>query len=87
MLVEWGGALRWMRSTLPAETMRAAARDAGGHATLFRRGSLSGAQAGGIEAAGCFSPLDPALLRIHQRLKAEFDPAGVFNHGRLYPGL
>ncbi len=87
MLVEWGGALRWMRSTLPAETMRAAARDAGGHATLFRRGSLSDAQASGIEAAGCFSPLDPALLRIHQRLKAEFDPAGVFNHGRLYPGL
>jgi len=36
---------------------------------------------------GCFAPLDPALMRIHQRLKAEFDPAGVFNHGRLYPGL
>ena len=87
VLLEWGGSLRWMRSTLPAEAMRAAARDAGGHATLFRRGGMPGAQDGGIEASGCFSPLDPALLRIHQRLKAEFDPAGVFNHGRLYPGL
>jgi len=25
------------------------------------------------------SPLD----RIHQRLKAEFDPAGIINHGNL----
>ncbi len=85
LLVEWGGALRWLRSDAPATGLREAARAAGGHATLFRRGS-GGA---GPDAArpGCFAPLDPALLRIHQRLKAEFDPAGVFNHGRLYPGL
>jgi len=24
------------------------------------------------------------LLRIHRELKHEFDPAGIFNRGRLY---
>jgi glycolate oxidase FAD binding subunit len=90
-LIEWGGALRWLRTDAPAGVLREAAHAAGGHATLFRRGrgdrdSNSGAPRLDTKA-GCFAPLDPALLRIHQRLKAEFDPAGVFNHGRLYPGL
>lgn len=83
-LLEWGGALRWVRSAQPADVLRAAAREAGGHATLFRRGRSAAAQGA---QPGCFAPLEPTLLRIHQRLKAEFDPAGVFNHGRLYPGL
>jgi glycolate oxidase FAD binding subunit len=29
------------------------------------------------------SPLD----RIHRELKKSFDPSGLFNPGRLYPGL
>jgi glycolate oxidase FAD binding subunit len=29
----------------------------------------------------------PALSTLHQRLKAQFDPAGIFNRGRLYPDL
>jgi glycolate oxidase FAD binding subunit len=87
-LVEWGGALRWLRSDAPATVLRDAARAAGGHATLFRRGNGAGdTGTPRNDPAGCFAPLDPALLRIHQRLKAEFDPAGIFNHGRLYPGL
>jgi glycolate oxidase FAD binding subunit len=77
-LVEWGGALRWLRSRADAATLRAAAAHAGGHATLFR---------GGDKAAGVFAPLAPALLRLHQELKAAFDPAGVFNPGRLHPGF
>ncbi len=56
-------------------TIRDAAARAGGHATLFR---------GGDKAAGVFHPLAPAVARIHQRLKAEFDPHGVLNRGRLY---
>lgn len=75
-LVEWGGALRWLRSGADAATVRAAAAQAGGHATLFR---------GGDKAAGVFAPLAPALARLHRELKAAFDPAGVFNPGRLYP--
>jgi glycolate dehydrogenase FAD-binding subunit len=78
LLVEWGGALRWLRSGADAATVRAAAAHAGGHATLFR---------GGDKAAGVFAPLAPALLRLHRALKAAFDPAGVFNPGRLHPDI
>ncbi|HTO50260.1 MAG TPA: glycolate oxidase subunit GlcE [Burkholderiales bacterium] len=74
-LVEWGGALRWLKSRAEARTIRDAAARAGGHATLFR---------GGDKAAGVFHPLAPAVARIHQRLKAEFDPHGVLNRGRMY---
>jgi glycolate oxidase FAD binding subunit len=55
--------------------VRAAAEAAGGHATLFR---------GGDKSQGVFHPLKPALMKVHQRLKAAFDPAGVLNAGRMY---
>ena len=36
------------------------------------------------KAAGAFTrPAEP-LMRIHRSLKQAFDPAGVFNRGRLY---
>jgi glycolate oxidase FAD binding subunit len=31
-----------------------------------------------------FQPLTPAVLAIHRQLKNAFDPAGVFNRGRMY---
>ncbi|MBE7526286.1 MAG: hypothetical protein HS120_01065 [Burkholderiales bacterium] len=31
-----------------------------------------------------FHPLSPALLKIHQRLKQQFDPAGILNPQRMY---
>ncbi len=34
-----------------------------------------------------FQPLNPALLALHRRLKAAFDPKGILNPGRLYPEL
>ncbi|MEW5888916.1 MAG: glycolate oxidase subunit GlcE [Pseudomonadota bacterium] len=77
-LIEWGGALRWLKSDAPAAAIRAAAEQAGGHATLFR---------GGDRAAGVFHPLSPALLALHRNLKRAFDPEGIFNPGRLYPEL
>jgi glycolate oxidase FAD binding subunit len=77
-LIEWGGAQRWLRSTLPVAALRAHAAQSGGHATLFR---------GGDRSAGVFTPLSAAQQAIHQRLKAEFDPAGIFNVGRLIDGL
>jgi glycolate oxidase FAD binding subunit len=76
--IEWGGALRWLRTQAAATTVREAAARAGGHATLFR---------GGDKAAGVFAPLAPALARLHRELKAAFDPAGILNPGRLYPEL
>jgi glycolate oxidase FAD binding subunit len=74
--IEWGGAVRWLASGLPVETLREVAKKGGGHATLFR---------GDAPADGVFSPLTPALLSVHRNLKQRFDPRGIFNHGRLYP--
>ena len=75
-LIEWGGALRWWKTGAEAAAVRAVAKAAGGHATLFR---------GGERGAGVFTPLEPVLARLHRNVKAVFDPAGVFNRGRLYP--
>lgn len=78
-LIEWGGALRWVRGDQGAEQMRTVAAKAGGHATLFRGGDDLKA------SAGVFQPLSPVLLKIHRNLKQAFDPHGVFNRGRMYP--
>lgn len=75
-LVEWGGAQRWLRSRADAATVRSAAAAAGGHATLFRAADKS---------AGAFTPLPAVLMRLHRELKQAFDPAGIFNPGRMYP--
>ncbi|MFZ0398789.1 MAG: FAD-linked oxidase C-terminal domain-containing protein, partial [Methyloceanibacter sp.] len=34
-----------------------------------------------------FQPLDPPLAALTARLKAAFDPAGILNPGRMYPGV
>lgn len=77
-LIEWGGAQRWWRTDAEANLVRQAAARVGGHATLFR---------GGDRSAGVFTPLKPPVLELHRRLKAEFDPNGIFNPGRLVAGL
>jgi glycolate oxidase FAD binding subunit len=77
-MIEWGGALRWLRSFADPQVIRRRAAELGGSATLFR---------GGDRSLGVFAPLSPGVLAIHQRLKAEFDPAGVFNPGRMYAGV
>lgn len=74
-LLEWGGALRWLKSSAEADTVRTAAARAGGHATLFRARD---------KAAGVFAPLAPVLARLHRELKKSLDPAGILNPRRLY---
>lgn len=78
-LIEWSGAQRWLRSDAAGDEVRAQAQARGGHATLFRGGSAA------LRAGGVFTPPAAALAAIQRRLKAEFDPAGLFNRGRLYP--
>ena len=73
--IEWGGAQRWLKTTASASAVRAAAEQAGGHATLFK---------GGDKSVGVFHPLQPAVERIHCNLKNAFDPAGIFNPGRMF---
>jgi glycolate oxidase FAD binding subunit len=77
-LIEWGGALRWLRSDLAGREIRELASRAGGSATLFR---------GGDKSVGVFDTLSPVIATLNQRIKAQFDPNGIFNPGRMYPGL
>ncbi|MFC3109813.1 glycolate oxidase subunit GlcE [Undibacterium arcticum] len=81
-MIEWGGAQRWLKTSSDANSdaagIRASVAAAAGHACLFR---------GGDKSVGVFQPLAPAVARIHRNLKNAFDPAGIFNPGRMYPGL
>jgi glycolate oxidase FAD binding subunit len=78
-LVEWHGGQRWLWAPVSAlNQLRLASAEVGGTATLFRAPADDR-----TEPAERFSPLSPALYRIHERLKHEFDPNGVFNRGRL----
>ncbi len=82
-LIEWHGGQRWVRAEPgDAAGLREAAARAGGHATLFVPGERWTAP-----QPGRFSALASPLDRIHGALKREFDPAGIFNRGRLYPNL
>lgn len=74
-LIEWGGGLRWIAGELDAMQVRTSSEHAGGHAMAFR---------GGRGVVPVFHPLRPALAKIHRRLKAAFDPAGILNPGRMY---
>lgn len=74
--VDWHGAQRWLWAPASADVqIRAAAQAAGGSAMLFR----GRAPPGSSRFAALKAPLD----RIHRQLKAEFDPAGIFNPGRM----
>jgi glycolate oxidase FAD binding subunit len=74
-LLDWGGAQRWLYSDANIATIRRRVEEAGGHVTVFR---------GGDQADEKFQPLPAPLLAMHQRLKAGFDPHGIFNQGRMY---
>jgi glycolate oxidase FAD binding subunit len=77
-LIEWGGSLRWLSfadiDLANAHVAKRSTQPEGGTVSLYR-------QAG---AHSVFAPLDAASLKLHQRLKTEFDPNGIFNRGRLH---
>jgi len=77
-LIEWQGAQRWLWAPAAAAAeLRAAAAAVNGHATLFRAG------ADGAPGVPRFDRSSAAIEAITQRLRAEFDPAGIFNPGRM----
>ena len=82
---DWSGGLVW--AELPPTTDAGAAdvrrviATHGGHATLIR------AEPHVRAAVEVFQPLEPGLEKLSRRLKAAFDPAGILNPGRIYPGF
>jgi len=76
-LIDWGGQQRWLVSQAAGDEIRALATRHGGHACLFRG-------VGGSPVNAPFHPLPPALMTLHRRLKAQLDPHGLFNPGRMY---
>jgi glycolate oxidase FAD binding subunit len=76
-LIDWGGALRWY-ADVPAEVaVRQVVQASQGTALRWR----------GPSPASRFHPLPAAIASLHRRLKERFDPAGIFNRGRLIAGL
>ena len=77
---DWAGGLVWLgvpRSNQAyAYIIRNCVED--GHATLVRADDEV------RERIEVFQPQLPALGALTRRVKASFDPAGVFNHGRMY---
>jgi glycolate oxidase FAD binding subunit len=82
-LVEWHGGLRWLWAPVSAQAaVQAAAQKVGGSASIF-----VAAHASSIGPGGPIGIKNPAEWAIAQRLKASFDPAGIFNRGRLFADL
>jgi glycolate oxidase FAD binding subunit len=86
-LVEWHGGLRWLWAPASAGAeLQGLARAAGGSAAVFMdtraRGQASNTNAStGTAAPTPLQTDSPALNAISQRLKASFDPQGLFNPG------
>lgn len=82
---DWGGGLVWLG--VPADgdagaaVIRRAVATLGGHATLVRAPDAIRA---GVPV---FEPLAVPLLRVTSGIKASFDPAGIFEPGRMYAGV
>ncbi len=76
-LVEWNGALRWIKS---AKDLYSEAEKHNGHATLYPINK-------NLQTTDIFHPLQPASVKIHQRLKHAFDPENILNPGRLYSNI
>ncbi len=83
-LLDWSGGLVWIEvdggETAEAAIRGAVARAGGGHATLVR------AEMPVRAATAVFQPQEPALAGLSARLKEAFDPRGILNPGRMYPG-
>ena len=82
---DWSGGLIWAEvlstTDAGAADVRRVIATYGGHATLVRA-------APDVRAAvEVFQPLEAGLEKLSRRLKAAFDPAGILNPGRMYPGI
>lgn len=86
-LLDWGGGLIWLSCAAQGDAgacaIRAALREVAagdGHATLVRAPEAVRA------ATDVFQPLAEPILALHRRIKASFDPNGLFEPGRMHAG-
>ncbi len=77
-LADWGGALRWIKSSLSFDEVQKHAAELGGTASVYRNSK---------QDEDVFSPLADGLFELHKRIKKVMDPAGILNPGRLYLNL
>ncbi len=77
-LIEWGGAERWCCGDIDVVALREQVASAGGGLCAFR---------GHAAEVPIFHPLPAAMLKLQRNIKSSFDPAGIFNPGKIYPGL
>jgi glycolate oxidase FAD binding subunit len=81
-MVDWLGGQRWVWAAKgdaqAAQRIRSGVQAVHGSATLFVAADVHA-----TGTSGRFDALKPPLDRIHRQLKAEFDPAGILNPGRM----
>lgn len=76
---DWAGGLIWLSAPIEqGPTIRAAAGEAGGHAMIFYSTEAK---------AEVRSPLTEPMMKLHQQIKAGFDPRGILNPGRMFGEL
>jgi glycolate oxidase FAD binding subunit len=85
VVYDWSGGLVWLEtppiSDAGAVEIRRTLAEIGGHATLIR------AEASARAGIDIFQPLDRPLMALTASLKRAFDPMGILNPGRMYPGI
>jgi glycolate oxidase FAD binding subunit len=81
VLYDWAGGLIWLAvppsDDADAPSVRAETQRFDGHAMLIRAPEVVKA------AVDVFEPLPGALGQLHERVRASFDPRGLFNRGRM----
>lgn len=79
-LIEWGGAQRWIDS--PQDHLDQLRQQV----QQYHRGTVCAYRGYDSNVEIFHRPTD-AIMTLHRNLKSSFDPAGIFNPGRLYAGL
>ena len=77
-LIEWGGAQRWFCGEVDIDALRSQARGMGVSVCAFKRHAAD---------IPVFQALPDSMMKLQRSIKSSFDPAGIFNPGRIYPGL
>jgi glycolate oxidase FAD binding subunit len=81
---DWGGGLVWLAmddASVPARADMLRAAMGEGHATLMRASDAMRAR------VPVFQPMAPGLAALTRGVKAQFDPRGILNPGRMYEGV